>query len=86
MPSLRGGPVGWRSLGALIQRENEVLQLVGDGLTNREIGDRLYLAEKTIEHYMTGILQKLQVRTRVEAALMAQRQEKGRLTDEPHIS
>ncbi len=74
------------ALGALTDRENEVLQLVGEGLTNREIGERLYLAEKTIKHYMTGILQKLQVRSRVEAALLAQRQEEGRSTGEPHIS
>jgi DNA-binding NarL/FixJ family response regulator len=45
------------------------------GLTNREIGERLFLAEKTVKHYMTNILQKLHVRSRVEAALLAQRRE-----------
>ena len=53
--------------------EREILRLVGEGLTNREIGERLHLAEKTIKHYMTNVLQKLQVRSRVEAALMAQK-------------
>lgn len=57
----------------LTERELEILKLVGQGLTNREIGHRLYLAEKTIKHYITNILQKLQVRSRVEAALLAAR-------------
>ena len=50
-----------------------MLQLVAEGLTNREIGKRLFLAEKTVKHYMTKVLQKLQVRSRVGAALLAQR-------------
>jgi DNA-binding NarL/FixJ family response regulator len=57
----------------LTGREHEILELVAAGLTNREIGERLYLAEKTVKHYMTNVLQKLQVRSRVEAALLAQR-------------
>lgn len=52
-------------------RELEILGLIGAGLTNRAIGDRLQLSEKTIKHYVTNILQKLQVRSRVEAALVA---------------
>ena len=60
---------------ALTPREGEILALVGDGLTNREIGERLYLAEKTVKHYMTNVLKKLHVRSRVEAALLAQRRE-----------
>ena len=59
----------------LSSREAEILELVGAGLTNREIGERLFLAEKTVKHYMTNILQKLHVRSRVEAALLAQRRE-----------
>lgn len=55
----------------LTTRETEVLELLSQGLTNREIGERLHLAEKTVKHYMTVILQKLHVRTRTEAALMA---------------
>jgi len=61
-------------LNELTGREREILRLVGEGLTNREIGDRLHLAEKTIKHYMTNVLQKLHVRSRVEAALLAQKQ------------
>jgi DNA-binding NarL/FixJ family response regulator len=56
----------------LTERERQVLQLLGEGLTNKEIGERLFLAEKTIKHYMTIVLQKLHVRSRVEAALLAQ--------------
>lgn len=55
----------------LTDREREILALIGTGLTNREIGERIFLSEKTIKHYVTNILQKLQVRSRVEAALLA---------------
>jgi DNA-binding NarL/FixJ family response regulator len=58
----------------LTEREREVLELVAEGLSNQEIGDRLGLAEKTIKHYMTNILGKLQVRSRVEAALLVARE------------
>jgi DNA-binding NarL/FixJ family response regulator len=57
----------------LTAREREILMLIGTGLTNREIGARLTLTEKTVKHYVTNILQKLQVRSRVEAALFASR-------------
>lgn len=60
-------------LSELTPREREVLELLATGLSNQEIGMRLSLAEKTIKHYMTNILAKLQVRSRVEAALLAQR-------------
>ena len=55
----------------LTGREREVLELVAAGLSNAEIGGRLSLAEKTVKHYMTAILGKLQVGSRVEAALLA---------------
>jgi DNA-binding NarL/FixJ family response regulator len=58
----------------LSAREREVLELVAEGLSNQEIGARLHLAEKTIKHYMTSILGKLRVRSRVEAALLAYRE------------
>lgn len=54
-------------------REERILVLVADGLSNREVGEKLELSEKTIKHYMTNILQKLRVRNRVEAALLAQK-------------
>ena len=55
----------------LTDRERDILALIGNGLTNRAIGEKLFLSEKTIKHYVTNILQKLQVRSRVEAALLA---------------
>ncbi len=57
----------------LTERESEILNLVVRGLTNREIGDHLHLSEKTIKHYITNILEKLHVRSRVEAAMLAVR-------------
>ena len=60
-------------LAELSARERQVLELVGNGMSNQEIGLKLGLAEKTIKHYMTNILTKLQVRSRVEAALLAAR-------------
>jgi DNA-binding NarL/FixJ family response regulator len=61
-------------LDELTEREYEVLELLAQGLTNREIGLQLSLAEKTVKHYVTSVLQKLHVRSRVEAALLVQRQ------------
>jgi DNA-binding NarL/FixJ family response regulator len=58
----------------LTHRERSILDLVATGMTNKEIADSLFLSEKTIKHYMTNILQKLQVRNRVEAAMMVKRQ------------
>lgn len=58
----------------LTDREREILLLIGRGMTNREIGAEIFLSEKTVKHYVTNILQKLQVRSRVEAALVANRQ------------
>jgi len=55
----------------LSDREHQILELVANGLTNKEIADQLFLSEKTVKHYMTNILEKLQVRNRVEAALLA---------------
>ncbi len=55
----------------LTTREEQILRLVAKGLSNKEVGRSLNLQEKTVKHYMTNILQKLQVRNRVEAAIKA---------------
>ncbi len=57
----------------LTDRERQILEFVAGGLSNKEIGYQLHLTEKTVKHHMTNILQKLQVRNRVEAAMLAQR-------------
>ena len=59
------------SLGSLTRRETDVLRGICAGKSNKEIAIELDLQEKTVKHYMTNILQKLQVRNRVEAALKA---------------
>jgi two-component system, NarL family, nitrate/nitrite response regulator NarL len=53
----------------LTPRETQIVGLVAEGFSNKEIGARLGLTEKTVKHYMTNVLQKLQVRNRVEAAI-----------------
>lgn len=60
-------------LDTLTERERQILKGVAAGLSNKEVAEGLYLSEKTVKHYVTNILQKLQVRNRVEAALLAQK-------------
>jgi two-component system nitrate/nitrite response regulator NarL len=71
--ALSRSPAPQDPLEELTERESEILKLVVHGLTNREIGDRLHLSEKTIKHYITNILEKLHVRSRMEAAMLAVR-------------
>jgi two-component system nitrate/nitrite response regulator NarL len=54
----------------LTERQTEILRLVAEGLSNKEVALRLELQEKTVKHHMTGVLSKLHVRNRTEAALM----------------
>ena len=61
-------------LNDLTPRERQILEGVASGHSNKEIGRDLDISEKTVKHYMTNVLQKLQVRNRVEAALLAQRE------------
>lgn len=60
-------------LAALTERERQILDQVAVGLSNKEVAARLHLSEKTVKHYMTIIMEKLGVRNRVEAALLAKR-------------
>jgi DNA-binding CsgD family transcriptional regulator len=57
-----------RAAGTLTVREEQVLELVADGLTNAEIGRRLFISPKTAEHHVGAVLRKLGLRTRAEAA------------------
>ncbi|WP_328994737.1 response regulator transcription factor [Kribbella sp. NBC_01245] len=65
------GRTGPKDVGLLTEREQEVLALLSQGLTNREIGTRLFLSAKTVEHHVGAILRKLGVKTRTEAAARA---------------
>ena len=56
------------SMQALTPTERKVLNLIGDGLSNREIGERLGLAEKTVKNHVTGLLAKMDFRRRTQAA------------------
>ncbi|MEI8081782.1 MAG: response regulator transcription factor [Actinomycetes bacterium] len=57
----------------LNDQERRVLELIGKGLTNRQIGDEMFLAEKTIKNYVSGILSKLGLQRRTQAAVFAVR-------------
>jgi two-component system response regulator DevR len=70
---LRKGPDEDERLTRLTDQEREVLNLLSEGLTNRQIGERLHLAEKTIKNYVTVVLSKLGMSRRTEAAVYAAR-------------
>ncbi|MGW1589858.1 response regulator [Streptomyces sp. NPDC002386] len=74
MARLRGGPRQQEEpdeLPGLTDREREILTLIGEGLTNRQIGQRLYLAEKTVKNHISRLLAKLGVERRIQAAVIA---------------
>ncbi len=71
MQAKRSEEKGESAIDSLTAREEDILRLVAQGKSNKEVGRDLDLQEKTVKHYMTIILQKLQVRNRTEAALLA---------------
>jgi DNA-binding NarL/FixJ family response regulator len=68
-------------LASLTAREREVLDLIGQGLTNRQIGERMYLAEKTVKNYVSGLLAKMGMERRTEAAVFVARREAAQPAD-----
>ncbi|KEI43514.1 response regulator [Saccharopolyspora rectivirgula] len=64
-------------LAALTERERKVLELIGEGLTNRQIAERLFLAEKTVKNYVTSVLAKLGFERRTQAAAWVARRQSG---------
>jgi two-component system response regulator DevR len=70
---LRSGPVEDERLARLTEQERKVLELLAEGLTNRQIGERIHLNEKTVKNYVTAVLSKLGVTRRTEAAVYAVR-------------
>jgi DNA-binding NarL/FixJ family response regulator len=58
-------------LDALTDQEKRILELIGEGLTNRQIGERMFLAEKTVKNYVSSLLAKLGLQRRTQAAVIA---------------
>lgn len=70
---------GWS---ALTPQERRVLELIGEGLTNRQIGAHMHLAEKTVKHYVTSLLAKLDMQRRTQAAAyVTHLRDEGRIPD-----
>jgi DNA-binding NarL/FixJ family response regulator len=60
-------------LAGLTPQERKILELIGEGLTNRQIGERMYLAEKTVKNYVSALFAKLGMERRTQAAAYASR-------------
>ena len=58
-------------LAALTEQEHRILELIGEGLTNREIDERMFLAEKTVKNYVSNVLAKLGLQRRTQVAVLA---------------
>jgi DNA-binding NarL/FixJ family response regulator len=70
---LRNGPAQDERLARLSDQERKILDLIAEGLTNRQIGERMFLAEKTVKNYVSNLLAKLGMERRTEAAVFATR-------------
>jgi two-component system response regulator DevR len=68
---LRNGPAEQPELASLTEQERKILALIAEGLTNRQIGERLFLAEKTVKNYVSSVLSKLGLERRTQAAVLA---------------
>jgi DNA-binding NarL/FixJ family response regulator len=64
-------------LATLTGQERRILELIGEGLTNRQIGERLFLAEKTVKNYVSSLLSKLGIERRVQAAVLVSELKSG---------
>jgi two-component system response regulator DevR len=70
---LRQGPEEDERLARLTEQERRILDLIAEGLTNRQIAQRIFLAEKTVKNYVSNMLAKLGMERRTEAAVFAAR-------------
>ena len=68
---IRRGPHQPDELKGLTEQERRILTLVAEGLTNREIGHRMFLSEKTVKNYVSSLLAKLGMERRTQAAVLA---------------
>ncbi len=70
---VRDGAPQASELADLTDREREILSLIAEGMTNRQIGEKLFLAEKTVKNYVSSLLAKLGLERRTQAAVLAAR-------------
>jgi two-component system response regulator DevR len=75
---LREGPASDPALDKLTDQERRILTLIAEGLTNRQIGERMFLAEKTIKNYVSSLLAKLGMERRTQAAVYGSRLQRPR--------
>ncbi|MEO3871144.1 response regulator transcription factor [Nonomuraea sp. B12E4] len=75
---VREQAAGKDPLAGLSEQERHILDLIGEGLTNRQIGERMFLAEKTVKNYVSHLLAKLHMQRRTQAAALAARLRAGR--------
>jgi two-component system, NarL family, response regulator DevR len=68
---LRSGTAEPEEFAHLTEREKEILRLIAEGMTNRQIGQRLFIAEKTVKNYVSSLLAKLGLERRTQAAVLA---------------
>jgi two-component system response regulator DevR len=68
---VRNGPATAPELASLTEQEMKLLGFIAEGLTNRQIGEKMFLAEKTVKNYVSSILQKLGLERRTQAAVLA---------------
>jgi two-component system response regulator DevR len=68
---VRTGPPRDKELEALTTQEQKILELIGEGMTNRQIAERMFLAEKTVKNYVSSMLAKLGLNSRTQAAIFA---------------
>jgi two-component system response regulator DevR len=78
---LRTGPEEDPRFARLSEQERKILDLIAEGLTNRQIGERLFLAEKTVKNYVSNLLSKLGMERRTEAAVFATKLASKRRSD-----
>lgn len=84
-PESRQEDGGQSAFADLSSREHDILSLIGEGMTNHEIGKRLYLSEKTVKNHISRLLAKLGVERRVQAAVLAtEAHAQGQNRQRPH--
>ena len=80
---LRRGPEEDERLAGLTDQERRILGLIAEGLTNRQIGEEMFLAEKTVKNYVSNVLSKLGMERRTEAAVFAARLDRTKGPETP---